>query len=109
MSGAAVAAKAAVAVAVAAKAAVVANAARSEGATPPGDSRGIGSSTEMLAPEKENNCCEHSGNRWVDGGMSDGEMSDDERSDCERSEGERSDCTHRGQTYFPHGHVFTTD
>ena len=60
----------------------------------------------MLAPEKENKCCEHSGNRWVDGGMSDGEMSDDERSDCERSEGERSDCTHRGQKYFPHGHVF---
>ena len=42
----------------------------------------------MLASEKGNKCCERSGSRWADGGMSDGEMSDDERSDCERSDGE---------------------
>ena len=78
------------------------NAALSEGATPRGDSRGIGSSTEMLASEKENKCCERSGSRWVDGGMSDGEMSDDERIDCEIIDGERSDGPHCRQTHSPH-------
>ena len=60
----------------------------------------------MLASEKENKCCERSGSRWADGGMSDGEMSDDERSDCERSDGERSDGPRRWQKYFPGGHAF---
>ena len=82
------------------------NAALSGSDAPPGGSRGIGSSTEMLASEKENKCCERSGSRWVDGGMSDGEMSDDERIDCERSDGERSDGPRRWQTYFPGGHAF---
>ena len=63
----------------------------------------------MLASEWENKCCERSGSRWVDGGMSDGEMSDDERIDCERSDGERSDGPHRSQKHFPTDMFFAID